>query len=92
MKCYISFKVCLQTYKTPPYLFIIFASLHALRLSISVGCALLSDKIEWFDLGLLILNLPFVGAFIYIAGTLPLTTSLPCENVARTHDVCTIQN
>jgi len=92
MKCYISFKICLKTHKTPPYFFIIFASLHGLQLNISIGFTLFSDKIQWFSLGLSILNLSFVGAFIYIAGTLPLTTSLPCENVARPYDVCTINN
>jgi len=92
MKCYISFRVCLKTCKTPPYCFVIFASVYALQLSIGIGFTVLSGKVKWSDLEWSILNLLFVGAFIYIAGTLPLTTSLPCQNVAGPHDVRPLQN
>ncbi|KAJ3575801.1 hypothetical protein NP233_g845 [Leucocoprinus birnbaumii] len=84
---YISFRAGFKPYKTPPYLFAIFASLYALQLGIDIGFTLLAGKVNWLEVGWPSLNICFAGAFIYVAGTFPLTASLPCENVAGPDDV-----
>ncbi|KAF9453004.1 P-loop containing nucleoside triphosphate hydrolase protein [Macrolepiota fuliginosa MF-IS2] len=84
---YISFRVGIKPFQTPPYLFAIFAFLYALQLAINIGFALFAVEVQWMNVAWLTLNLIPTGTFLYVAGTYPLKTSLPCGNVAKSHDI-----
>lgn len=61
--------------------------MYAVRLVVDIGLALLADEVRWIDVVWSSLNVLFAGSFIYVAGTYPLQTTLPCENVAKADDV-----
>lgn len=86
-KSYVSVRAGIKPFKTPPYLFITFSVFYSLELVIRASLVPLAGEIRWPDVVWSILNLSLAGTFIYVAGTYPLKTIMPCGNVAKPHDV-----
>lgn len=86
-KSYVSIRAGIKPFKTPPYLFIAFSAFYSLQLIIRISLVPLASEVKWIGAVWSILNLSLAGTFIYVAGTYPLKTIMPCGNVAKPHDV-----